>query len=514
MAYPLYIGVMQSRRSRARSILRATSDLALLEVGADSTRPVPLSVGDPLVVKGHEGWEVRVSVGENGSVEVCASGGAAVRVNDVQVRGVGRARSGDLIALPDRSLLVQRFSSAPATPLVPSSHEAFEQRLTEEVNRATMARGPVSLLIVRSRGLLGDGLAEFLSAPEFPGRLSKSDRTVFVSQAAPATLEFLCPGASGRDADDFREHLSEALGRLGRPFRWGWATTPSEAQHPSTLYGRALDRLFAERLEPADEMPHADPVMVRLWALCDFWAGMQGGVLIHGEVGSGRETLARVIHERHAPLASFVVVRSATFDSALWRASVERARGGALYVRHLDAVAPSDRAAFWAASAFRPMAGTQGPLPDAPPVVVSVPALRDRPLDVLPIAEQVLARLIGLDSRKPRLTASAKAALSAGWMGSVRDLKNTLQRAALLADSSGEVLAEHVASAVARFAGGTARETDLRASLRTVERRTVLETLARTNWNVTEAARVLNLPRRTVVYRMSKLGLKRPATSG
>jgi transcriptional regulator with GAF, ATPase, and Fis domain len=38
----------------------------------------------------------------------------------------------------------------------------------------------------------------------------------------------------------------------------------------------------------------------------------------------------------------------------------------------------------------------------------------------------------------------------------------------------------------------------------------LLEALARTRWNVTAAAQRLGLPRRTVVYRMARLGLRRP----
>ena len=43
------------------------------------------------------------------------------------------------------------------------------------------------------------------------------------------------------------------------------------------------------------------------------------------------------------------------------------------------------------------------------------------------------------------------------------------------------------------------------------ERELLLDTLARTRWNVTAAATRLGMPRRTIVHRMAKLGLKRPA---
>jgi Bacterial regulatory protein, Fis family len=382
--------------------------------------------------------------------------------------------------------------------------------LIEEVSRAAHARFPVSVLVVRSVALLGDGIGELLATPEIKTLVQRA-QGVIIGHLAPATLEFLCPGASNVDADELREHLSEAFRRLGRPFRWGWGSVPTDAVGAVTLWGRVLDRLFAEQVESVDELPHMDPVMVRLWSLCDVWAAMKGGVLMQGEVGSGRETLGRVIHERFSPRAPYVVVRSAAFDSNLWRASVERARGGTLYLRHPGALPSSELASFWAATAFRPMGGVGEQDHPVPPVVVAVPALRDRRLDVLPIADHVLARCTGLDvARKLKLSPGAQSVLAKDWRGSVRELKSLLQRAALLVDASGDVLPEHLTASQGGTTAGGSRETDLRVSLRTLERRTFLETLGRTGWNVTEAARSLGLPRRTVVYRMSKLGLKRP----
>ena len=452
--------------------------------------------------------------GADANVNVYASGAAAVRVNDVEVRSVARARVGDLISLPDRSLLVQRVSDRPrARPLL-VGHETFEQRLMEEVNRAAPERGPVSVLVIRSLALLGDGLGELLATPEIQA-LRQRARGVVIGHLAPATLELLCPGASNVDADELRENLSEAFARLGRPFRWGWASVPTDALSAMTLWGRALDRLFAEQVEPAEELPRADPVMVRLWSLCDVWAGMNGGVSMQGELGSGRETLARVIHERASPRAPYVIVKSAVFDSSSWRASIERARGGTLYLRHLAALPAAELASFRDATAFRPMAAAGEEERWGARVIVSVPALRDRPLDILPIAEYVLARCSGFESsRKLKLTSAALSVLSNDWPGNVRELKSSLQRAALLVDSSGEVLPEHLTDAHGQLAAGGTREIDLRASLRTMERRSLLEALGRTSWNVTEAAHALGLPRRTVVYRMSRLGIKRPAPAG
>ena len=91
----------------------------------------------------------------------------------------------------------------------------------------------------------------------------------------------------------------------------------------------------------------------------------------------------------------------------------------------------------------------------------------------------------------------------------MRELKSELQIASLGADASGEILAQQLTSTIPRMSESPG-DLDLRAALRRLELSSLSEALARTNWNVTEAAHVLGLPRRTAVYRMSRLGLKRP----
>jgi Bacterial regulatory protein, Fis family len=500
---------MKSRRTQTRPAPRQGPNLTLLEVGPQRTRPLRLRLGHSVIISDGVNWEVGIVAREDGTVEVRASDGAVVRVNDVQLRNSGRARAGDLIVLPDRALLVQHFSAREPAGNAVYSHEAFEQRFIEEVSRIAPTRGSLAVLVVRSRALLGEGLAEFLSTPLFSTERERT-RPVIIGRPAPTALELLFPGVAAIEADAIREQLSETLGRLGSPFRWGWASAPFDGLHPATLWGRALDRLFGDQPELAEELPHADPVMVRLWSLCDIWAGMKGGVLLHAEEGSGRETLARVIHERATPHSPFVVLKSGAIDSSSWQTNVDRAIGGSLYVRHLECLPSAEHASFWQAKAFRPMAAARAHDAPVPQIVIAIPALRDRVLDILPIAEHVLARCSGLNgSRNLKLSQPARSFLSKEWTGSVRELKTSLQLAALLVESSGDVLPEHIARGLSEPQTARLRETDLRALLLRVERRSYLEALCKTNWNVTEAARLLNLPRRTLIYRLSRLGIKR-----
>jgi two-component system response regulator FlrC len=66
--------------------------------------------------------------------------------------------------------------------------------------------------------------------------------------------------------------------------------------------------------------------------------------------------------------------------------------------------------------------------------------LRERPLDVVPLAERVLARLAGGGGPRVMLSPAAADRLRAhAWPGNVRELDNALQRATVLA--TGPVLA-------------------------------------------------------------------------
>jgi len=86
----------------------------------------------------------------------------------------------------------------------------------------------------------------------------------------------------------------------------------------------------------------------------------------------------------------------------------------------------------------------------------------------------------------------------------VRTLRNFVIRAALNVTGA-EVRPEHLdPSPQATHSQG------VRAKVRETERMEIEAALDRSGWNVSEAARRMKLPRRTLVYRMARLGLRRP----
>src|SRR6185503_21314040 len=75
-------------------------------------------------------------------------------------------------------------------------------------------------------------------------------------------------------------------------------------------------------------------------------------------------------------------------------------------------------------------------------IEIAVPALRDRPEDILPLADSFLRRLAGEAGAPLRhLSESARTALlDHAWPGNVRELMNRIQRATLVA--TGDAITE------------------------------------------------------------------------
>jgi DNA-binding NtrC family response regulator len=132
-------------------------------------------------------------------------------------------------------------------------------------------------------------------------------------------------------------------------------------------------------------------------------------------------------------------------------------------------------------------------------ITVEIPPLRERPEDVLPLAQRFLAQ-----SGQKRLSPAAAARLQAyPWPGNVRELQNTMLRASILAPGD-VVLPENLPpnlQAVVPSSGPPAADA---RSLAEIERGAILAELERTDGNRSEAARRLGISRRKLLYRLKE----------
>jgi two-component system response regulator FlrC len=148
---------------------------------------------------------------------------------------------------------------------------------------------------------------------------------------------------------------------------------------------------------------------------------------------------------------------------------------------------------------------------------LALAALRDRPGDIAPLAFAMLLRHAGTAGRGPAWIApDALAALAAhAWPGNVRELENVIRRALLLAGEAAVIGAEHIifdtAARVVTEAAPAPALTRITAprSLSDVafasEARAIMETLTRHGGNRAATARSLGISERTLRYRLASM---------
>ena len=293
-----------------------------------------------------------------------------------------------------------------------------------------------------------------------------------------------------------------------------------------------------------------DGTMRRVIALADRAATSDLPVLLIGETGAGKEVLARRIHRRSKRAARpFVATNCGSIPESLAEATLfghergaftgaselraglfEAASCGTLLLDEIGELSPKTQSRLLrvlaelavtrvGATASTPVdvrlisathrdldvrvrEGTfrQDLLYRIDVIRIAIPPLRERPDDILPLALSFL-RTIDPDLR---LTPSAELALCAyAWPGNVRELKNAITRATALHER-GPIEVE------ALGLGQERAEPALQGAVADAERKAIVLALDACAGNRTHAARRLGISRRTLLYKMERLGLKPP----
>jgi DNA-binding NtrC family response regulator len=139
-------------------------------------------------------------------------------------------------------------------------------------------------------------------------------------------------------------------------------------------------------------------------------------------------------------------------------------------------------------------------------IEINIPPLRERRMDILPLALAALASAEERCGKTPRNfdPEAIHALQNYSWPGNIRELRNVVERSALLARSDAVGLAE------LRLAPATAGPPPVEdMNLEDAERALIRATLRRHAGSAAEAAAALGLSRSAMYRRMEKLGLGR-----
>lgn len=279
-------------------------------------------------------------------------------------------------------------------------------------------------------------------------------------------------------------------------------------------------------------------------------------VLITGESGTGKDQLARWIHEagprRDAP---YLKIDCASLPSELVESELfghergaftgaearkpgrlELAEGGTIVLDEVVALAPAVQSKLLRVleeRKFERLGGTETLEMDARLIaltnadleravrggyfredlyfrlnvlVIKVPPLRERPLDIRPLAEHFVMRLAPVHGHSgATLDSAAMGALELyDWPGNVRELKNVIEHALIFAKEE-TLKREDFPSAVQ--AGSDAPSHPRLHSLEEMEKEAVRATLEATHYKIARAAEILGISRKTLLEKRKKYGL-------
>ncbi len=147
---------------------------------------------------------------------------------------------------------------------------------------------------------------------------------------------------------------------------------------------------------------------------------------------------------------------------------------------------------------------------------VQIPPLRDRRADILPLARFFIEHYNNKFKRQIEgITPEAEnLLLQHDWPGNVREVRNAIERAMILEDSSlitpaslPLTLTEHTEAAAAA-ASTSEFFPDAGVSLQETEKQLLIRALEKTGGNQTQAARLLRITRDTLRYKMKKFNLR------
>ncbi len=486
------------------------------------------------------------------------------RVNGNKAEGVLRIVHGDEVSVGPIIAIVNITSGLRRTTPIADSATG-ELRLAAEVDRAVRYHRPVTLALLR---IPSDAVVEQIAATLRPMDL--------IAEDAGDDFLVILPELTRADGAAAVQRAIDMARAQSVSIATAIAQCPDDGTSVERLIGQLRAGLRTGRPPRAEtEVPRTplvhDPAMQRVYTLVDRIADSAMTALILGETGVGKEVICEAIHARSSrrdrPLIKLncAALPETLLESELFghergaftgadRRKVgffEAADGGTLFLDEIGDMPLTLQAKLLRVlerKVITRVGGTTEVATDARVIAAThrdldadvragrfrqdllfriggftivVPPLRDRPEEILPLAEHFVRTGADPARATPQFTPEARDAMVGyAWPGNVRELKNAVERALVLCEDqiTAADLPERMldASKRTRPIGATLNTgaRDVRGQLAEVERAAIIAALEADGQNQTRAARRLGLSRRALIYKMEKYGLKAAPTRG
>lgn len=285
------------------------------------------------------------------------------------------------------------------------------------------------------------------------------------------------------------------------------------------------------------------PAMVALEAAAAEIAGTNIPILLLGEIGTGKEVLARRVHElspyREGPFARIAcgsITAERFLDDLGLSGPLGAPKAGSLLFDEIAELDPAcQRKLLLSLPEGDSGAGLKARVISTSSrnleeemragrfrtelyyrlnaVCLRLLPLRERKSDIPLLVDHFMAKHAS-ELRKPAPRISAKfleKLMDYSWPGNVRELENVVRKTVALSDES-LALAELGGSASHPIAPSAAPVYSLkaaaRAASREAERELILKALARTRWNRKRAAQALQISYKSLLYKLKQIGLQ------
>ena len=499
-----------------------------------------------------------VTLSFDGSILVSDLGSA----NGTHLRGNRLPKDTPVEVSPNEPLTIGEVTAViqrlgPIEKLARADHDAFVHAIAEQCKRTHQDKSVFAVLRVHPAANADDDIVE--------EALDHVLRTTDIAGRAGAIHEALLVDADEVNARILCTTVCQLMRSIEVPARVGFARFPNDGHQAEALIN-AADRA-ARSTTDASDIIVLESSMMRVHEQAQQVAAGTASVLLVGEAGSGRRTIAETIHRasprRDQPFVTMrcVAVSDTVVESELFgheagaSAGASHAKAGILETAHggtvfldevgelslelqtklLQAVQTGQITRIGGDTPrsidVRVVAATTRDLQHASDegafrrdllahlghTVLSIPPLRERPHEVQALTELFIAEAARIAGRVlPRLAPAAMHVLRTyEWPGNVRQLRSAIERAVLL--STDTVTVEHLAldepapeqlvweGAVEPTHSSTTPLEDI-----TDERQRILRALEDSAGNQTKAAKLLGISRRTLINRLDTYELPRP----